>query len=247
MPVEIPYATGAIADPFDQQDYAYHLSMEAIRTRGPAYPPRLENRHRYPAVFDQENVPACVGHAGAAYAAMAWWDKLSDLVEFSRLGLYKWAQRKDHVPGTNYPGTTLRALCKVLTKWGGCLEKDWEWGEEHPVMWARANAWRYRFARYERLQPDQIPHAVHRFHGVLASASVHPGWSVPCEENDYFIEPQKAEGNLHAFVINGYDEDGAFYWVHNSWGAKWGDRGYAKLPMRDANFSDIWLIVPKGM
>ena len=47
---------------------------------------------------------------------------------------------------------------------------------------------------------------------------------------DYRTVP-KSESMGHAIVLSGYREtkDGTFYLIHNSWGEKWGDGGYAYI------------------
>lgn len=246
------YATGALQDEPDPKDYPYHLASDAIKTRGRGWPVSIDNRTRYPAPLNQHHVPACVGMAGAIYAMMVWWALLGDeAVELSPRALYEWSKRKDHVPGRKHRGTTLRALCKVLTKWGACPEDLWRWDPDsvgHPAMWARAAAWKYRFARYERLDFDQLPHAIHRFNGVLVTLLIHPGWNKPLEEHGFLIQQQEPERetDLHAAVLHGYDENEAFFWVRNSWGP-WGLNGDAKLSFRDVkeNLRDAWVVVPR--
>ena len=46
----------------------------------------------------------------------------------------------------------------------------------------------------------------------------------------------------HAIAIIGYNENG--FIIRNSWGERYGDKGYAILPYDDfANFREIWSIV----
>src|SRR5262245_60101949 len=75
--------------------------------------------------------------------------------------------------------------------------------------------------------------------GVLyASASVHSGWDhvgpdgrIPFREG--------SEGG-HAFAIVGYDREG--FWIQNSWGPTWGDRGLGHVSYDDwlRNGNDVW-------
>ena len=247
------YATGALPEPIDEKDYAYHLAGEAPRVRAAGWPVKVDNRDQYTAVVNQHQVPACVGCAGAGFYGMAGWPIGHNLKEYSIWAAYRWAQAHDGIKRKlkgERGGTTLHGLGAAMKKWGMLSEELWAWdpdNEGRPAPWARAAARCSRIDRYEFPEGnDQLRHAIHRYHGVLAVLRVHPGWNEPDHRNDFLIEAVEPEdeNDLHCIVIAGWNDNEAYWIVRNSWGDEWANRGYAKLPYVDADQNLIRAMLP---
>ena len=65
----------------------------------------------------------------------------------------------------------------------------------------------------------------------MSPAQVHTGWDDVSEDGVIrFDEKSKPEGG-HAFLLVGYDENG--FWIQNSWGNDWANRGFARITYTD--------------
>jgi len=52
----------------------------------------------------------------------------------------------------------------------------------------------------------------------------------------------------HAVIVMGYDDDTECFIVKNSWGTKWGDKGYFYMPydyLLNRNLSDDFWVIQK--
>ena len=98
-----------------------------------------------------------------------------------------------------------------------------------------------RLGAYFRLDPDISDYhaAINEVGVVYASAQIHSNWERP---RNGIIEPGGKPLGGHAFAIVGYDDKG--FWVLNSWGPKWGNRGIAHWDYVDwaANVMDAWVL-----
>ncbi len=75
---------------------------------------------------------------------------------------------------------------------------------------------------------------------VCASARVHQGWFNRLGRNKEIIKSDSIQGG-HAFTIVGYNNEG--FWIQNSWGKTWGDKGTALWKYDDwaQNIMDAWV------
>lgn len=165
--------------------------------------------------------------------------------------LYEMARRYDEWPGRNYLGSSARGAMKGWYKHGVCSEKIWPYDPKNPDRLLTdertADAATRPLGVYYRVPPKDLSamHAALSECGVLFAASVvHTGWKKlgdNLKKKDAVIcrEPRSAGG--HAFALVGYDAEG--FWVQNSWGKKWGYKGFAKLLYDDwlAHGQDVWV------
>ena len=107
-----------------------------------------------------------------------------------------------------------------------------------------ADAFRTPLGAYYRVDHTSIPdlHAALNETGVVfVTAQVHTGWDDVSEDGFVrFDENSKPEGG-HAFLLVGYDENG--FWIQNSWGKDWANRGFARMTYGDwqTNGMDAWI------
>jgi papain like protease len=98
-----------------------------------------------------------------------------------------------------------------------------------------------RLGAYLRMQPDISDYhaALNEIGAIYVSAQVHSNWDQP---KNGMIEPGGRPAGGHAFAIVGYDEKG--FWILNSWGGKWGNKGVAHWTYRDwaENVMDAWVL-----
>ena len=200
-------------------------------------------------VLDQGSEGACTGFGLATVANYLLLRRrvVPDRVPVSPRMLYEMARRYDEWPGENYSGSSARGAMKGWHKHGVTSEKEWPYAlgkrGPHGLTAARASgALRRPLGAYFRVNHRDLiaMHAALAEVGVLyATATVHAGWSAVGK--DGVIKPSERIEGGHAFAIVAYDAKG--FWIQNSWGTGWGQRGMARVSYDDwlANGTDVWV------
>ena len=159
--------------------------------------------------------------------------------------LYEMAKRNDEWTGSAYEGSSIRGAIKGFFRNGVCTETtapDNPGAKPWSLTYDMAKEAREtRLGAYFRLDPDISDYhaAINEVGVVYASAQIHSNWERP---GNGIIEPGGKPLGGHAFAIVGYDDKG--FWVLNSWGPKWGNRGIAHWDYVDwaASVMDAWVL-----
>ena len=251
-------------DRVDVRDWIYQPTLAAL-------PDRLVNCQNVPLVLDQGSEGACTGFALAAvinYHLSA--RKLERRV--SAHMLYSLARRYDEWPGESYDGSSARGAMKGWVAHGVCAAKSWSTHADRALNEALAReAQLTPGGAYYRVLHRNIRdmHAALAEVGILyATLMVHDGWDEPGPATievplsmrrsgaaERLPRPPLKSKNLqlpiirrkgradsgHAVAIVGYTELG--FIIQNSWGPKWGARGFALLPYEDymLHATDVWV------
>ncbi|WP_291986286.1 C1 family peptidase [Luteitalea sp.] len=218
-------------------------------------------------VLDQGTEGACTGFGLACVANYLLWMRRgtarSKFAPVSPRMLYELAKHYDEWPGEKYEGSSCRGALKGWHKHGVCASKYWPYpfnqaGEA--VFVPPAKEWSADalartlgvYYRVERSSVIDLQAAIVNIGAVYVSARVHAGWDTlagsrarraPTSHKEVAEIPIPAKlGPLggHAFALVGYDERG--FIVQNSWGARWGSGGFARLTYEDwvAHGTDAW-------
>ncbi len=231
--------TNARRDIPDFRDEPYKPSLTRLAPRM-APPSDLK-------ILDQGTEGACTGFGLAAVINLLNARRGSDF-EVSPRMLYEMARKFDRWPGQDYSGSSCRGAIKGWYSMGVCSDKSapYQANDNEPfhldvqmAKEARANT----IGAYYRVGPNIVDmHAAMNEAGALyVSAAVHDGWRRSAVI-DGSINPSSNMSGGHAFCIVGYDETGFF--IQNSWGLDWGDRGVAHWKYEDwqDNVRDAWVI-----
>lgn len=166
--------------------------------------------------------------------------------------LYQLAKLYDEWDGEDYEGSSCRGAMRGWHHHGVCLDEYWP--ENTDGMNLSSDAWiadaaRHPLGAYYRVETRSIADmqaAIQEIHAVYVSATIHDGWNLDTSR-DRLVEidwsPEVRPLGAHAFAIVGYNSRG--FIVQNSWGRKWGTRGFALLTYPDwlANAMDAWVAV----
>lgn len=239
-----------------QQQFVLNARPDTIDFRDCMYVPTLVNvpsvrtvneyRKAEVEIRNQGQEGACTGYALAAVADYLLHTRRPrrESGKVSAHMLYTMARRYDEWPGEGYDGSSARGAMKGWFQHGVCSELLWPAAGDTPMsMQARsADAITRPLGAYYRVDHRDLVamHAAISEVGVLyATAQVHEGWSDV--RADGVIELEDAIIGAHAFAIVGYDADG--FWLQNSWGEEWGDRGLGKIGYADwlRNGTDVWV------
>lgn len=237
------YSTGYIPDCSDHRDSVYESSSKSQLPRSVD----LSRGGRFGPVDDQGPVQCCAAHA------------VTSLVEYgmnehgkkpgrqlSRLFNYKVARGILGVSGD--VGATVRDSIKGLRRYGCPLEEAWPYEisylEREPVVHdfevakKFRHSWEYHrldhpgvrktdlLGRLKRALADGVPAAF----GVSLPAAATSVKGRSAAATIPVFEKDEPVAGRHCLVAVGYDDGKKALRVRNSWGKKWGDKGYAWLP-----------------
>ena len=185
-----------------------------------------------PTVKNQGSIGSCVGHSGRVV--------YGDTPEFtdkepSPMWIYKNGKKHDPFPGEDYSGTTIRGACSALRTVGCCEESFWpdKKSESAPMLdGAEENALQYKTNAYYVIEATN--------HKLIKRALLHESlWTSFKVHQNFFYTPSsgivstdgyiqsKAAGGHAVSMVGWKNIDGKLYWeFQNSWGERFGDRGF---------------------
>jgi hypothetical protein len=165
--------------------------------------------------------------------------------------LYHMARIYDEWDGEDYEGSSCRGAMKGWHRHGSCIESLWpyEIDEKGEFVVVAKKGWQVDAAlrplgAYYRVDKNSIvdlQSAICEVGAVYVSAEVTDAWMLGEEDSLPLIPPPKGQKGGHAFALVGYTSDG--FIVQNSWGPKWGYKGFAVLTFEDwiRAGSDAWV------
>ena len=265
------YLLDARPDRIDLRDRPYAPPLRSLLPQYPApevvqraFPLYLEHR----MVLNQGHEGACTGFGLACTINYLLWRRAvieanqEPPAKVSPRMLYHLARFYDEWPGEDYQGSSCRGAVKAWHKHGVCSDSNWPyWDERKRVRFIEPTpGWEEDAAArplgvYYRIEKDSVVDvqaAIQEVGAVYASAQVHGGWNLDYVDTDEIThatlpeiawDPETQTRGGHAFALVGYNARG--FIVQNSWGERWGYRGFGVLSYGDwvANGRDAWACV----
>jgi C1A family cysteine protease len=235
----------------DQRDHLYAAPVIYLAK----LPAKADLRPHCPPVYDQGQLGSCTANAiGASIQFERRKQKLKPDFPPSRLFIYYNERVMEHTVKSD-AGAQIRDGIKSVAKIGDCPESEWPYiiakFTDKPTASCFKDALKYQAVQYAR-----VPQILNQMKGCLASG--YPfvfGFSVYTEfENDQVAKtgvvnmpgPKEKLLGGHAVMAVGYDDSTQRFIVRNSWGNKWGIKGYFTMPyayLTDSNLADdFWTI-----
>jgi len=247
---------GWIPDLPDHRDFLFAAPGAVLRK----LPAKVNLTAQCPPVFDQGEIGSCTANAiGGAIEFDRLKQKLRPFMP-SRLFIY-YNERVMENTVNEDAGAMIRDGIKSVAKQGVCSEKLWPYDPtpfppnphltKTPAPACYKQALKHTAVRYERVSRN-----LSQMKGCLASGFPFVlGFTVyDSFESDEVARTGKApmpsprEGVIggHAVLAVGYDDSEERFRMRNSWGIKWGMKGYFTMPyayLLDENLSDdFWQI-----
>ena len=248
-------------DKSDKRDFTF---SQWISPHSDVVLPRsVDLRPKCPPVYDQGSLGSCTANAGCTCREMLFNDSQANL---SRMFLY-YMERSLEGDTLKDEGASLRDACKAIYKIGICEEKYMPYNEDKfmfpPSREAIFNAINYRIIAYKTLSSlDEIKqNLAFRQQPALLGMDVYESFeSDETARTGIMVMPKPNEKNLggHAVLVVGYrdvlrrngyiarqDVRSGFLIVRNSWGDKWGDKGYFYMPynyVKQEYTYDYWIM-----
>jgi hypothetical protein len=257
-------------DRLDLRDFPYRPPLKNLP---PEYPETAMLKRAFPRyasdkmVLDQGMEGACTGFGLAAVVNYLRWSRTrlakggtrkTPPPKVSPRMLYHLARFYDEWPGEDYDGSSCRGALKGWHRHGVCEDRLWPYRNKagevefiEPADGWDTNATQCPIGVYYRIDKSSVVDmqaAICEVGAIYCSGNVHAGWfaqKFPLRNGIACIEAPKGGENTggHAFALVGYNRYG--FIVQNSWGPKWGTKGFAILPYEDwvARGTDSWAVV----
>jgi len=233
----------ARADTMDFRDRMFEPTLIEV----PTHIPLGDYLDYQVPILDQGQEGACTGYGLATVANYLLRRRrvIPDCTPVSPRMFYDLARRYDEWPGEDYSGSSARGAMKGWHKHGVCKEDFYpaQPQDRNGLTTERTSDARRRpLGAYFRVNHRDLVamHAAIAEVGILyATCVVHQGWRSIGADGRIALTDQTLGG--HAFAIVAYDDEG--FWLQNSWGPTWGQRGFAHLSYDDwlRNGTDVWV------
>lgn len=206
-------------------------------------PNSIDLRDKCPPIYDQGSLGSCT-----ANAVVGAYQYLNKSLLGSRLFLYyntRFLDKTLHYDA----GSTITQTINAARRFGICPETNWKYipsrFKSRPNINAYTAANKNKILEYEQIMPtiSQLKACLAEGYPFICGILVYS--SFMSNKSGHVPLPKPGEEILggHAVVCVGYNKDG---WImRNSWGTKWGDKGYFYLPFSyliDEMACDFWKI-----
>jgi len=227
--------------------------LMAIPTRPSALPTSRDNSSGCSPVEDQGDLGSCTANSTtSAMEFIALKDK-KIFTELSRLFVYYYTRKIEGTPPTEDSGAYLRNVMKCLRYFGAAAETKWPYDISKfaigPAYQAIRDAQNHRIVSYMRCPGlDAIRSAITLGYTAVGGFSIPESILGKKTSKDGIVSfPSSTDSILggHAVHFVGYDDKKHLIKFQNSWGTKWGDKGYGYLPYRfvaEGLADDFWTI-----
>ena len=216
--------------------YLAELPTAAMLTAGPVtYRETAIDPRDTIKIENQGGIGACQGHALSSIVEWCYMLQLNDIdgVQLSRAAAYYETQRLDRIRGDR--GSTISGGVKLSRTWGVPEEALWpyraRYDNDRPSNWdaVTESAHRYKIANAVKVT-DYEQARVFLGSGV-GGISLGIRWSR--NYGAVIDRAHKGKGGHAVALISLADrkdkDDNPYLWLVNSWGTRWGNRGWAEV------------------
>jgi C1A family cysteine protease len=240
---------GWVPDMPDQRDMTY----SALRAAPPSLPSHVDLRAMCSPVEDQGQLGSCTANAlVGALEFLEFKDNVKHL-NLSRLFVYYNERVIEHSVKSD-SGAMLRDGIKTLKRQGVCSERKWVYDVSKftvkPPAACYTQAMDHQITSYQRiLTLNEMRACLAEGFPFVFGFSVYESFEAQEVGATGIVNmPQPSERQLggHAVLAVGYDDAERRFIVRNSWGTRWGMKGYFTMPydyLSNRNLSDdFWVI-----
>jgi C1A family cysteine protease len=197
----------------------------------------VDLRPHCPPVYDQLHLNSCSANA---LAAVMRFDEIKEgrrrLPEPSRLFIYYNERLVAGVVDEDAP-VSLRDGYRTIAKYGACPEPRWPYVprrfRRRPTPLCYADARRRLAIEYYRIQRtiSHLRACLAERHPFVFGVAVHKSM-FKVRSHGLIPVPRRGDPLVggHAVVAVGYMHTERLFVIRNSWGTRWGNRGYGYLP-----------------
>jgi C1A family cysteine protease len=242
---------GWLPDLPDARDHMYAAPPRVLAT----LPPKADLRPQCPPVVDQGALGSCTANAIAnAHLFDQRKQKIAQPFLPSRLFIY-YNERSMEGTVSSDAGAMIRDGIKSIAKQGVCPEKQWPYTiakfTRKPSQACYKEALQHQAMSYQRLVQSltQLKGCLAAGYPFVFGFTVYESFESPeVAKTGTAPMPASSEQVLggHAVLAVGYDDAMQRFIVMNSWGTRWGMKGFFTMPysyLTETNLSsDFWTV-----
>jgi C1A family cysteine protease len=235
-----------VKDKIDTRDHPYRLT-------GATQPNIVDLRQYCSSIEDQGKLGSCTGNAIAGAIELLH-KRQSRTLDISRLFIYYYERK--FIGTVNYDsGAYIRDGIKACYTYGAPTENLWPYNiskfKMQPHKTAIVDALKRKVTSYQRaLDFNQVIDSITSGYPVTIGFNVYSSFDSPAVAKTGIMPyPNVNKERLlggHAVLIVGYNKTNNTFIVRNSWGTRWGDKGYFYMPfqvIQNTSMSrDFWVI-----
>ena len=235
----------------DGRDLLYAAPLKPLAK----LPEKVDLRKNCPKIYNQGELGSCTANAiAAALEFDQMKQRLKNVFTPSRLFIY---YNERAIEGTvdSDSGAMIRDGVKSVAKQGACSESSWPYEIDRfrakPSRECYAQGRNHQAIRYLRVNQSlgQLKGCLAEGFPFVFGFAVYAGFESRHVEETGEVEMPRAKEEFlggHAVLAVGYDERTQRFIVRNSWGTKWGKRGYFTMPypylLQSSLSQDFWTI-----
>ena len=215
---------GCIKDRPDKRDYLMRAYLPVGKI-----PLKVDYTKKMSPVRDQGEEGTCVGFAGAV-GMKEYQEKIDygKLVKLSPRFLYEETRKVDGIYEAE--GITIRSALKILANKGVCQEKYWPY-KSKKITGAVKDAKKFKVKTYARiLNLNELRRSIAKKGPCIIGIAVFEGMQETITGRVPMPKQSSVYYGGHAICPIGYDDKKKLIKFKNSWGLKWGEKGYGYLP-----------------
>jgi len=235
-----------IKDKIDTRDHPYRLT-------GATQSNIVDLRQYCSSIEDQGKLGSCTGNAIAGAIELLH-KRQSRTLDISRLFIYYYERK--FIGTVNYDsGAYIRDGIKACYTYGAPTENLWPYNiskfKMQPHKTAIVDALKRKVTSYQRaLDFNQVIDSITSGYPVTIGFNVYSSFDSPAVAKTGIMPyPNVNKERLlggHAVLLVGYNKDNNIFIARNSWGTRWGDKGYFYMPFKviqNTSMSrDFWVI-----
>ena len=198
-------------------------------------------------IEDQGSIGSCQGHAQTSVGEMCFRiaHKGRKVTQWSEMFGYLTSQKIDGLLGRDV-GSTIHGGMKAARQYGFCPVDVFPYPSRYTSTIPRKA---YTAAKPFKIQYHTIINSSEDAFTFLGSGQggINLGmtWvNMRPNSNGEIRSWRSGRGGGHAVFIGGYENEGEWFWLANSWSTSWGLRGYAKVHRNamDSILRDRWTV-----
>lgn len=238
------FSTGTIPDNKDERDYVFSNGINQ------SLPSRYTWLRQYESDIKQQGkANSCTAHAAVFVWEME--NRINGLKENRDFleGSEHYVYYNGRINGGLFPkdaGVSIRDVLKAMKEKGISSERLCPYDENNinrkPTFYSDVCASLFKITEYYRITSiEDMKASILANHPVILGTKIYSNW-INCEGT--IPDPNNTENGGHCIVADAYDDKKGF-WICNSWGINWGNRGGAWIPykyLENIGWWDAWSI-----
>ena len=225
------YALGLLEETPEEKAFADTL-LTFSANGGSALPSSFDNSDDYPVPGNQLSMGGCTSWS-CVYALKSYQEKQEHQWEYSEETLFSPLYTYTQLNEGRNQGTSIQKTMAILVEQGACTLKDFPYQEyaysPPPDNSQRQNAAAHKSKEFFTVRGENdFKTAIYNYGGIVIGVEVFDDFeNINSTTNTVYDDLSGTADGMHAICLVGWDDSIEAFKFINSWGADWGDGGFA--------------------